>query len=218
MPDEEIDKIVREAANQHHPAYDDTAWAKMESLLDKHLPQKKDRKKPVLFLLLFLLLGVAVFFAINNAGKKQAPPVAENAKDPKPAATEPGHNQPAPTTREDTTDAATTGIEPSQPFDQSAAALTLDKTDKRSHLTNNKQDNADNVQAYADGKKTHFDQKGRIAIKIKKPGISSDDDAVTKETPENNNVANSEDIVSGKINTTGIADVPAVKKNCLKMK
>ena len=45
MPDEEIDNLIRDAANQHHPPYDDKAWGKMEELLDKHLPQKKDRKK-----------------------------------------------------------------------------------------------------------------------------------------------------------------------------
>src|SRR5882724_1085077 len=71
MPDEEIiDKLVRDAANQHHPPYDDTAWGKMEVLLDKHLPQKKDRRRPIIFLLFFLLLGGgAIFFAVENAKK-----------------------------------------------------------------------------------------------------------------------------------------------------
>ena len=69
MPDEEIDKLIRDAASQHHPPYDDTSWGKMELMLDKHLPQKKDRKKPILFLLFFLLLGSAVFFAIINYQK-----------------------------------------------------------------------------------------------------------------------------------------------------
>ncbi len=62
MQDEEIDKIIQEAANQHHPPYDDDAWNKMEQLLDKHLPQQKDRKKPVLLLLLLLLLGGGTLF------------------------------------------------------------------------------------------------------------------------------------------------------------
>jgi hypothetical protein len=84
MPDEEIDKIIRDAASQHHPPYDDKAWGKMEILLDKHLPHKKDRKKPVLFLLLFLLLGTALFFAAKNYSTKNNAGIAQ----------EPGNNQP----------------------------------------------------------------------------------------------------------------------------
>jgi hypothetical protein len=58
MQSEEFDKKVKEAADQHHPAYDEKAWGKMEQLLDKHLPQEKDdRRKFIFFLLLFLLLG-----------------------------------------------------------------------------------------------------------------------------------------------------------------
>jgi Outer membrane protein beta-barrel domain len=70
MPDEEIDNLIRDAANQHHPPYDDKAWGKMAVLLDKHLPQKKDRKKYIFFILFFLLVGSAVIFSVNNAGKK----------------------------------------------------------------------------------------------------------------------------------------------------
>lgn len=70
MPDEENDIRIREAADNYHPAYDETAWGKMEKLLDEHLPQKKRRKK-ILFLFPFLLLmGVLVIFMIsNNHGK-----------------------------------------------------------------------------------------------------------------------------------------------------
>lgn len=67
MPDEEIDKLVRDAASQHHPPYDDTAWGKMEVLLDKDLPQKKDRRKPIIFLLSFLVLGGAAYWGIQQA-------------------------------------------------------------------------------------------------------------------------------------------------------
>ena len=62
MPDEEMDDIIRDASNQHYPAYDDQAWNKMERLLDKHLPQKKDKRKYLLFLLLFLLMDTGLFF------------------------------------------------------------------------------------------------------------------------------------------------------------
>lgn len=69
MQDEELDKIVQEAANQHHPPYDDSAWDKMEQLLDKHLPQQKDRKRPAFLLLLLLLLcGGTLFFTLVYPG------------------------------------------------------------------------------------------------------------------------------------------------------
>ena len=65
MPFEEFDKKVNEAADHHHPAYDEKAWAKMEKLLDKHLPQKDDdRRKYILLLLLFLLTGGGVYLMI----------------------------------------------------------------------------------------------------------------------------------------------------------
>lgn len=73
MPDEENDIRIREAADNYHPAYDDTAWDKMEKLLDEHLPQKKRRRK-FFFLLPFLLLmsGLILFMVSNNGGKNSS--------------------------------------------------------------------------------------------------------------------------------------------------
>ncbi len=64
MLDEEIDDIIRKAADQHYPNYDDQAWGKMGSLLDKHLPQKKDNRKYLLILLLFLLTAAGLYFIL----------------------------------------------------------------------------------------------------------------------------------------------------------
>ncbi len=64
MLDEEMDHIIRNAVDKHHPAYNDKAWEKMELKLDKHLPQNKDRRKFIFFLLFFLLLGGGAFFTI----------------------------------------------------------------------------------------------------------------------------------------------------------
>ena len=71
MWDEEINmKIIKDAADQYHPAYDDTAWAKMEQLLDVHLPRKKDRRRIIYFLpLVFLLAGVILFVIFHNETK-----------------------------------------------------------------------------------------------------------------------------------------------------
>jgi cytoskeletal protein RodZ len=58
MQFEEFDKKIKEAAGNHHPAYDEKAWRKMENLLDKHMPREKDDRRRFLFiLLLFLVLG-----------------------------------------------------------------------------------------------------------------------------------------------------------------
>jgi len=71
MQFEEFNKKIREAAEQHHPAYDEKAWKKMEKLLSKHLPQEeKGRRRIIFFILFFLLLGSGVFVAINKPWQK----------------------------------------------------------------------------------------------------------------------------------------------------
>jgi len=83
MQSEELDKKVREAADHHHPAYDETAWSSMEKLLDVHLPQKKDdRRRFIFFLLFFLLLagGSAMFFIARD--KKKPGNVAATDQEP----------------------------------------------------------------------------------------------------------------------------------------
>lgn len=60
MQFDEFDKKIKEAADHHHPAYDEQAWTKMEKLLNKHLPQKEDdRRRFIFFLLFFLGVGTA---------------------------------------------------------------------------------------------------------------------------------------------------------------
>ena len=78
MQDEEIDKLISDAANQHHPPYDDKSWGKMEALLDQHLPQKKDRRRYVFFIVLFLLLGGAIGTAILQPWKNNSTNTTNN--------------------------------------------------------------------------------------------------------------------------------------------
>ena len=68
MQFEEFDKKIKEAAENHHPAYDEQAWAKMNKLLDKHMPEKEDRRRRFawLFFLLFLVGGAGVFYAVQS--------------------------------------------------------------------------------------------------------------------------------------------------------
>ncbi len=77
MPDEENDKIIRDAADHYHPAYDEKAWENMEQLLDLHLPQKKKKRKIIFFLLPLLLAGGLIFYIAAENGKKSSPPAKE---------------------------------------------------------------------------------------------------------------------------------------------
>ncbi len=67
--EEEINKKIKDAADQYHPAYEDSAWDKMEQMLDKHLPQKKDRRRILYFLPIILLLGGGILFIISRNEK-----------------------------------------------------------------------------------------------------------------------------------------------------
>lgn len=66
-----MDHIIRDAAENHHPAYNDKAWEKMEKMLDKQLPQKKDKKKYIFFLLFFLLLGGGALFTVYQLNRDE---------------------------------------------------------------------------------------------------------------------------------------------------
>lgn len=94
MQYEDFDKKIRDAADNHHPAYDEQAWGKMENLLDKHMPvEKEDRRRFIFFLLLFLLLGGAVLLIAKPwnssksiAAKEQVTKESiDNTSAPKPA-------------------------------------------------------------------------------------------------------------------------------------
>ena len=69
MPFDKLDKKAREAAEQYNAAYNEEAWSKMETLLDKHMPvgveqpQIKERKFHEKWLLLLLSI-VAISFVV----------------------------------------------------------------------------------------------------------------------------------------------------------
>ncbi|MEQ1675721.1 MAG: hypothetical protein ABL876_03395 [Chitinophagaceae bacterium] len=73
MQSEEFDKKIIEAAEHHHPVYNEKAWAEMNKLLDKHLPEKKERRRPFIFwwLLPVLLGGAALLITQMRKGNKQ---------------------------------------------------------------------------------------------------------------------------------------------------
>jgi hypothetical protein len=78
MQSEEFDTKVREAAAHHHPVYNENAWGDMEKLLDKHLPQEKEKKRRFLFWFLLPLLLVGTGLLIAKPWQKSNHTIAEN--------------------------------------------------------------------------------------------------------------------------------------------
>ena len=66
MWSDELDKKIKQTTEARHPAYDNRAWAKMEVLLDKHLPQKGRRRFILLLLLPLVLISTGVYFALQK--------------------------------------------------------------------------------------------------------------------------------------------------------
>ena len=72
-----FDKKIREAADRHHPSYDEQAWKRMRKLLDRHMPEEEENRRGFLFLIpLFLLLGGGIWYFTQQGRSKKAPPVA----------------------------------------------------------------------------------------------------------------------------------------------
>ncbi|MEP6673909.1 MAG: hypothetical protein ABJA78_02095 [Ferruginibacter sp.] len=82
MQDENLDDIIKEAADRHHPAYNDKAWDQMQVLLDTHLPEKKDKNKFLVLWLLLLLIGGATGLAVwkFNSNRTAAAIAKQNDK------------------------------------------------------------------------------------------------------------------------------------------
>jgi len=89
---EKMDDRIRDAAERHHPTYNEEAWPAMEKLLNKHLPQEKDDRRRLLWLWFLLpLLGGALWLgwakpwrhgnkplAVQSGGKAVTPVNAES--------------------------------------------------------------------------------------------------------------------------------------------
>lgn len=86
MSFENFDKKIKEAAEHHSSQDHEQAWEKMETLLNKHLPQKKRDNRRFLFLLFGILLlgGGAYIFVKKPFGSGNTISITEK----KPAATQ----------------------------------------------------------------------------------------------------------------------------------
>src|SRR5690348_1717723 len=55
MQFENFDKRIKEAADHHHPAYEDNAWKRMEKLLNKHMPVEEENRRGIFLIILLFL-------------------------------------------------------------------------------------------------------------------------------------------------------------------
>lgn len=79
MLSENLDKKIKESLEQRTPAFDENSWQKMEKLLDKHLPQKKDnRRRWIILIFFFLLLGGGAAFLLTGKISSEAIRVISN--------------------------------------------------------------------------------------------------------------------------------------------
>lgn len=72
MWSEESNKKIKQAFENHMPEYDESAWLKMEALLNKHLPTKKDLQLGFIYVF-FLCLIISGPLLLNKEWSKNIP-------------------------------------------------------------------------------------------------------------------------------------------------
>ena len=82
MPLDNFDKKIQQVTENNLPSFDENDWMKMEILLDKNLPVKKDRRRFLFILFSFLLLGLLIsgIYFSNNSTHKNTSKTANSEK------------------------------------------------------------------------------------------------------------------------------------------
>jgi hypothetical protein len=214
MQDEELDKLINDAANQHHPPYNDTSWGKMKQLLDKHLPQKKDRKKFIFWIFLFLLAGGGATIGILQPWKNTTAKNIDNKKtvtaNTQGIAVTAGNND----TVTNTNTTATNSLAKQKIGINNTTAT--DAAGSQKIIAGIKPVIADKeVQSLPYNARTGYRQKSRSSVKVKKPTIYFDEEvnaAIQKTKPEKNNDAgNTTTLLSDAEKQNDIAQSPVNK-------
>ncbi len=146
MQFDKFDKTVKEAADHHHPTYDEQAWKKMEKLLNKHMPQKEDDRRRFLFFFLFISIAGAGLLVAKPWKSNKAIVATEQTVQQKQTALPPAIMQTDNnvTKKEDvltnkkSNSANTVAIDDNKPVTRSAIAKVVD------NLYTNNQTNKDN--------------------------------------------------------------------------
>ncbi len=176
MQDEELDKLITEAANQHHPPYNDKDWEKMQLLLNKHLPQEKDRRKPLFFLLFLLFISVGIITtAIIQPWKKAA-----SSTNIEPAVSS-AYASKAENKAVDNTAESTISTQPQQKNKISSNTTTISNT------AVSEINNISTSSAVATVKKIKYKKRSKTKMKVKAAGIAEDnneDAAISSVTKE----------------------------------
>jgi hypothetical protein len=73
LDEEEINKKIKNAAEIYEPAFDDNAWYEMNQMLDKHLPQKKKRKRIAYLISLGILSAIGFYFVVGHKNLLYSP-------------------------------------------------------------------------------------------------------------------------------------------------
>lgn len=126
MPSEEFDKKLRDAADLHHPAYDEKAWEKMEKLLDLHMPVKEKRRRRIIpWLFLFLLAGGGLLvWKMAGPGKAGVSGETGNGTPPAVTAGISGEQGPPLTEGSDPATGSLAEIRPDSPQKKTAVSVT----------------------------------------------------------------------------------------------
>jgi hypothetical protein len=171
MWDDEINKRIKDAADQYHPAYDENAWDKMELLLDQHLPiEKKRRRKYFLIPLISLLAGGALFFIFyfqNNSPAKNSGKTQSNNNI---TAT----NNNITTTQSQEKSSAAIVSSPSSTA-KTATALTLNEQPGGvTKSSNNQLKNSDNTSVESITNKTNVNRSGKTSSTVVQPSVETE--------------------------------------------
>jgi hypothetical protein len=210
MQDEELDKLINDAASQHHPPYDDKAWGKMEQLLDKHLPQKKDRRKPLIFLLGFLLLSSAVIWGTLQTRNNNGTAAKTKTTNVVMPGAGPAKNFAAETKTENTAAANTTTIAlPTQKTTTAATGNTAGISTVPALGVTPVQGQQKNTEQLYNNNGRGYKQKARVAVKVKKPVTAYNDDTFAEE--KNKPLQKSDDDGIDETAKENVATMPADK-------
>lgn len=81
MEPEDFDMKAKNANDETIPAFENEAWDKMELLLDKHLPQKKEKKRFLIwwFTALIPVALIAGYFLINHTNNNTKQPAKQGS-------------------------------------------------------------------------------------------------------------------------------------------
>ena len=78
MWSDELNKKIQEGENRNLPNYSESDWEKMETLLNKHLPQERKKRRGLILFLLPLLLASGIILINWPLGKQASAPVTVN--------------------------------------------------------------------------------------------------------------------------------------------